>query len=521
MLKTEIKTDVAVILILTSHENDVISGRGSAANRHVGNKNFRELVSWNKSLYVQLTKRDKCAMAREIYNIIINQNPPGRFIQKSPDSYIWCEIGKPRALEKISQALREKSYPKSKNIALSSDQHNSPYLRPIERRIGPIPYPSKIISLTRDQNLPRNQVPGTSSDGRASFTRIAIPPQLEVKFFPMSYYPNGVALENNKFSIKDNVKVNTNSSKGFVPRPPPAPEIGYRARLLLTRQVSDDSYGSTQFRRDSGSSLFRSSEQHSNRPHRHESFLGSITECIPFQHNFSARPMIPSPSPPRSSSSDDIPLFCQYPPKDASRCAWSYPRQQVPSCPRQQVHNHQVTPHDLCFTRKWHQNQIKSSFNHLPAPTPLLSNQLYPKSENELRSRISVVSPIDQSPSQGFRNTYDSRVLKAINESKKELESPFLIHTCNNIDSSSPNELNHIKTGTEERRRTLSTAYINYGDTLKEKLNAEKSSNNKSTPLDNEDLVDPKNSSAELGGLLALTRAASLMQKQEDQIRIP
>ena len=35
---------------------------------------------------------------------------------------------------------------------------------------------------------------------------------------------------------------------------------------------------------------------------------------------------------------------------------------------------------------------------------------------------------------------------------------------------------------------------------MKEKLNAEKSSNNKSTPLDNEDLVDPKNSSAELGG---------------------
>jgi len=518
MLKTEIKTDVAAIL--TAHENDVISGRGSAANRHVGNKNFRELVSWNKSLYVQLTKRDKCAMAREIYNIIINQNPPGRFIQKSPDSYIWCEIGKPRALEKISQALREKSYPKSKNIALSSDLNNSPYLRTIERRIGQIPYPSKIISLTSDQHLPRNQVPGTSSDGRASFTRIAIPPQLKVKFLPMSYYPNRVALENNKFSIKDKVKVNTISSKGFVPRPP-APEIGYRPRLLLTRQVSDDSYCSTQFRRDNGSSWFRSSEHHPNRPHRHESFLGNITERIPFQHNFSARPMIPSPSPPRPSSSDDIPLFCQYPPEDASRCAWSYPRQQVSTCPRQQVHNHQVVPHESSFARKWHQNQIKSSFNHLPAPTPSLPNQLYPKSENELRSRISVVSPIDQSPSQGFRNNYDSHHLKAINESKKELESPFLIHTCNNIDSSSPNELNHIKTGTEERRRTLSTAYINYGDTLKEKLNAEKSSNNKSTPLDNEDLVDPKNSSAELGGLLALTRAASLMQKQEDQIRIP
>jgi len=91
------------------NDNDIVCGRGSAANRHIGNSNFRALIRCNKALYVRLTKRDKMAMAREILHAISTQNPRGRFLQKDSETSLWYDIGTSRSLEKISQALREKT----------------------------------------------------------------------------------------------------------------------------------------------------------------------------------------------------------------------------------------------------------------------------------------------------------------------------------------------------------------------------------------------------------------------------
>lgn len=95
---------------ITPHENDVVSGRGSGANRHVGNAKFRELVRDNKALYMRLTKHEKMSVARTILAKISSRAPPGRFLQKNPETFQWFEIGQSRALEKISQALREKTH---------------------------------------------------------------------------------------------------------------------------------------------------------------------------------------------------------------------------------------------------------------------------------------------------------------------------------------------------------------------------------------------------------------------------
>lgn len=95
---------------ITPHENDVVSGRGSGANRHVGNAKFRELVRDNKALYMKLTKHEKMSVARTILATISSRVPSGRFLQKNPETFQWFEIGPSRALEKISQALREKSH---------------------------------------------------------------------------------------------------------------------------------------------------------------------------------------------------------------------------------------------------------------------------------------------------------------------------------------------------------------------------------------------------------------------------
>jgi len=91
------------------HANDVLCGRGGSSNRHVGNLNFRSLVSANKEMYVTLTKKQKMMVARKIVETIHGQEPPGRFLQKDLNTGTWFDIGLPRSLEKTSQALREKA----------------------------------------------------------------------------------------------------------------------------------------------------------------------------------------------------------------------------------------------------------------------------------------------------------------------------------------------------------------------------------------------------------------------------
>ena len=95
--------------ICVPHPHDVLCERGGSTNWHVGNTNFRDLVSGNKALYVTLTKRQKIMVARSIVQAIRSQNLPGRFLQKDAGTGLWFDIGRPRALEKTSQALREKS----------------------------------------------------------------------------------------------------------------------------------------------------------------------------------------------------------------------------------------------------------------------------------------------------------------------------------------------------------------------------------------------------------------------------
>ena len=111
--------------IAKPHSNDVLSGRGSAANRHVGNSNFRDIVACNKSVYVTLTKREKMMMARSIFQLIRSQDPPGRFLQKDANTNLWFDIGRSRALEKVSQALREKTSKKSPNSSSSDIEPSS------------------------------------------------------------------------------------------------------------------------------------------------------------------------------------------------------------------------------------------------------------------------------------------------------------------------------------------------------------------------------------------------------------
>jgi len=75
--------------------------------RHQGNIVFRELVKLNKEIYSACKKTDKINVSKRVVNLIMSQNPPGRFLEFDSCSSNWKIISYKRALEKASQALRE------------------------------------------------------------------------------------------------------------------------------------------------------------------------------------------------------------------------------------------------------------------------------------------------------------------------------------------------------------------------------------------------------------------------------
>jgi len=89
------------------NENDVICGRGGAANTHIGNRSFREFVKKHQARYLKSKKKDKPEVAEFIVNYIKKLTPPGRFVKKDQLTGLWHEVSSDRAREKASQALRE------------------------------------------------------------------------------------------------------------------------------------------------------------------------------------------------------------------------------------------------------------------------------------------------------------------------------------------------------------------------------------------------------------------------------
>ena len=93
--------------IIDPRDNDVLCGRGGAALRHPGNQCYRRLVNLNKSLYITCLKTEKLKISRSIVAAIREQN--GRFLERDAKAGVWNDIGDKKAIEKTSQALRERA----------------------------------------------------------------------------------------------------------------------------------------------------------------------------------------------------------------------------------------------------------------------------------------------------------------------------------------------------------------------------------------------------------------------------
>ena len=95
---------------------DVLCGRGGLTNQHSGNEWYRRLIRSNRALYRSCPKHTKLLVAKAIVQAVQKQEPPGRFLEMfQKESGVWKPITYRRAVDKTSQALREKEVASANN----------------------------------------------------------------------------------------------------------------------------------------------------------------------------------------------------------------------------------------------------------------------------------------------------------------------------------------------------------------------------------------------------------------------
>jgi hypothetical protein len=108
---------------------DVLCGRGGFINKHPGNIIYRKVVEYNKATYKQVPKRDRILVSQSIVQTILNRG--GRFLISEGGSKqnSWKEVDFRKAVQKTSQALRERSVEAEEeeekdDIMNSNDDHD-------------------------------------------------------------------------------------------------------------------------------------------------------------------------------------------------------------------------------------------------------------------------------------------------------------------------------------------------------------------------------------------------------------
>jgi len=108
--------------VTTPTSLDVISGRGSSIQNHIGNVKFRELVSSRKKEYVEAEKFKKLCISKEIVAQIRANG--GRFLKESGTTLttqLYVDIGDKKAWAKTSQTLRDQPKTDTKPLQMLHD----------------------------------------------------------------------------------------------------------------------------------------------------------------------------------------------------------------------------------------------------------------------------------------------------------------------------------------------------------------------------------------------------------------
>lgn len=75
-------------------------------------------IRHKQGVYVTSTKKQKMMISRSIVDKVKKALvPPGRFLEKDPETDLWSEVGDKKALEKTAQALRDGAAPLRKQMS--------------------------------------------------------------------------------------------------------------------------------------------------------------------------------------------------------------------------------------------------------------------------------------------------------------------------------------------------------------------------------------------------------------------
>jgi hypothetical protein len=105
--RADVATEQFTEGLTTPHEYDVLCGRGGFINKHVGNVVYRKVVEHNKPFYQSVHKKHRILVSQSIVQSISKFG--GRFLIVGAKGKAWMEIGYKRAVQKTSQALRERA----------------------------------------------------------------------------------------------------------------------------------------------------------------------------------------------------------------------------------------------------------------------------------------------------------------------------------------------------------------------------------------------------------------------------
>lgn len=163
--------------------NDVLLGRGAPIINNKGNQRFRKVVDTRKVEYLASCRHDvKNKIAHEVIKIIISND--GRFLRKVEDpeealklgvsvndESVWVIADDAVTLQKVKQALREKTY-----------------------------VPSKITTTTKDDTLPKSSTKAVSGNkevhsNKSSKKQLELP---TASTSPIHEVPNKVTFANKK-----------------------------------------------------------------------------------------------------------------------------------------------------------------------------------------------------------------------------------------------------------------------------------------------------------------------------------
>ena len=159
--------------IARPNDKDILSGRGTGVNVHLGNVFFRELVHANKESYVNAKAPEKKRLIKKI--VEITKANGHRFLKQDPSTKLWTTLSHDEAKKKTAQALRENApIIKKQQLEQLDEKHFTAKKAKLKRKLNEdiqfqtAPFASPLVGSTQNRSATTSPVPVNVNEEYAS-----------------------------------------------------------------------------------------------------------------------------------------------------------------------------------------------------------------------------------------------------------------------------------------------------------------------------------------------------------------